>query len=108
MSEETNTIVRGKRYTTEEKREIIDFVNEYNATNGRGGQTAASKKYSVSALTISNWLKSQNGSSVISKAKGNLFETLNQMSSIGKEIDDLEAQIIEKRKQFNELKKALG
>jgi len=48
----------GIRYTDAQKKEIVDFVAQYNATNGRGGQSAASAKYSVTPLTISGWLKS--------------------------------------------------
>lgn len=48
---------KGKRYTDEEKQVIIDFVNEYNAANGRGGAANASKKFGVSQLTVGAWLK---------------------------------------------------
>jgi transposase-like protein len=48
---------RGKRYTPQEKEEILAFVAEVNSKNKRGGQKAAADKYSISALTISNWLK---------------------------------------------------
>jgi len=42
---------RGKRYTEAEKAEILAFVD----SKGRGGQSAAAKKYGISALTISKW-----------------------------------------------------
>lgn len=45
---------KGTRYSAEEKAEILDFAANY----GRGGQTAAAKKFNVSPLTISNWKKS--------------------------------------------------
>jgi len=48
---------KGKRYTAEEKKAIIDVVNKVNADKGRGGQSAASKQFGVSQLTISAWLK---------------------------------------------------
>jgi len=47
----------GVRYTDAQKKEIVNFVAQYNQTNGRGGQSAASKKYKVTPLTISAWLK---------------------------------------------------
>ncbi len=34
-------IVRGKRYTPEEKGKVVAYVTEYNAKNGRGGQSNA-------------------------------------------------------------------
>lgn len=48
---------RGTRYSPEEKQQIVDFVNNYNAENGRGGQSAAVKKFNLSAITVSAWLK---------------------------------------------------
>ncbi len=48
---------KGKRYSVEEKQEIIDYVAQVNAEKGRGGQSEASKKFGVSPLTISTWIK---------------------------------------------------
>jgi transposase-like protein len=50
---------KGKRYTDEEKQQIVDFVNEYNAAKGRGGAANASKKFGVSQLTVASWLKAK-------------------------------------------------
>lgn len=44
---------KGKRYTAEEKAEILAYA----AAQGRGGQSAAAKKFGVSPLTLSNWKK---------------------------------------------------
>ena len=46
-----------KRYTEEQKTEILAFIEKFNAENGRGGQTAAVKKYGVTPLTLSAWSK---------------------------------------------------
>lgn len=48
---------KGKRYTEQEKSEILAFVAEVNKKNKRGGQKAASEKFGISPLTISSWLK---------------------------------------------------
>ena len=48
---------KGIRYPQSLKKEVVSFVVKYNATNGRGGQSAAVKKYKVTPLTISAWLK---------------------------------------------------
>ena len=49
MSKSTKKkVVRGKRYTAEEKSKVVAFVEEYNAANGRGGQSAASAKFGTS------------------------------------------------------------
>lgn len=47
----------GKRYSTAEKQDVVDFVNAYNAAKGRGGQSEAARKFNISILTISSWLK---------------------------------------------------
>lgn len=59
----------GKRYSTAEKQEVVDFVNAYNASNGRGGQSEAARKFNISILTVSAWLK-KSGSKVAKVAKG--------------------------------------
>ena len=45
------------RYDQKTKDEVVAFIQEFNKKNGRGGQSAAVKKYKVTALTISKWLK---------------------------------------------------
>jgi hypothetical protein len=42
---------------TAQQQEVIDFVNSYNASNGRGGQSEAARKFNISILTVSTWLK---------------------------------------------------
>ena len=45
------------RYSDAQKNEVVSFVVQYNSKNGRGGQSAAAKKFKVTPLTISAWLK---------------------------------------------------
>ncbi|MFZ9936762.1 MAG: hypothetical protein ACO3JG_06840 [Luteolibacter sp.] len=47
----------GVRYSDDQKKQIVDFVETYNSQNGRGGQSAATKKFNVTPLTIATWLK---------------------------------------------------
>ncbi len=47
----------GKRYTDAQKREILDFV----AGQGRGGITAAGKKYGVSYIALRRWMNGAGG-----------------------------------------------
>lgn len=47
----------GVRYTDAQKQEVVAFVAKYNNENGRGGQSAASKKFKVTPLTVAAWLK---------------------------------------------------
>lgn len=48
---------RGKRYTAEEKQQILNFVADVNSKKKRGGQKAAAEKFGISPLTVANWLK---------------------------------------------------
>jgi hypothetical protein len=45
------------RYDQKKKDEVVAFILNFNEKNGRGGQSAAAKKYKVTPITISNWLK---------------------------------------------------
>ncbi|MCU0779683.1 MAG: hypothetical protein MUF04_01120 [Akkermansiaceae bacterium] len=54
-------VPQGTRYTPEEKQVVIDFVKDYNAKNGRGGMTAAARKFNITPLTVSAWLAREGG-----------------------------------------------
>jgi len=49
---------RGTRYTTDQKQKVVDFVHQYNAKHGRGGQSRAAKQFGLSVLTVASWLRS--------------------------------------------------
>ncbi|MCW1883392.1 hypothetical protein OKA04_01540 [Luteolibacter flavescens] len=57
---------KGKRYTEEEKAEILSFIENY---GGRGAQSAAAKKFKVSVLTLSNWRKKDDGGAPVKGSK---------------------------------------
>lgn len=101
--------VRGKRYTAEEKGKIISFVQDYNASNKRGGQSAASKKFGIAQLTISGWLKNAGGSGRIkgSTGKGSIQNKLATMITLGQDIEKLERELNSKRSKFEALKASL-
>jgi transposase-like protein len=121
----TKKVIRGKRYSAEEKSKIIAFVNEHNAKNKRGGQLTAAKKFGISQLTIATWLKKSGGKSTgkaaakgakkttaksASKAvstKGSIEKKLNSLLSLGKEIEKLERDLKAKRAQFDSIKASL-
>lgn len=58
---------KGMRYSPEKKQEVLDFVAAYNAKNGRGGQNQAAKKFKLSVLTVSAWLKASGAKKPASK-----------------------------------------
>lgn len=101
-------IVRGKRYTPEEKSKVVSYVTEYNAKNGRGGQSNAASKFGISQLTIASWLKSAGLSGRAGKAsKGSIQDKLSTMLTLGQEIDQLERELNTKRTKFEALKSSL-
>jgi len=50
-------------YTAAQKFEVVSFVNTYNADHGKGGQNEAARRFKLSPLTISAWLKAASSSS---------------------------------------------
>ena len=101
-------IVRGKRYTPDEKSKIVAFVADYNATNGRGGQSAAAAKFGTSQLTIATWLKNAGmkpGGK--SGAKGSMQNKLSTMLSLGNDIEKLDRELKAKLAKFEALKSSL-
>ncbi len=61
MADKSATGKQGKRYSVEEKAEIVSFIEAFDAKNKRGGMKAASDKYGVSVVTLSNWKKKGKG-----------------------------------------------
>jgi transposase-like protein len=103
-------VVRGKRYTSEEKNKVVSFVADYNAKNGRGGQSAAAKKFGISQLTIATWLKNaglKSGGKVSGGSTGSMQKKLSTMLSLGQEIEKIERELKAKRSQFDSLKSSL-
>jgi transposase-like protein len=58
---------KGIRYTAELKQEVVDFVVAYNSANGRGGQSQAAKKFNLSVITVSTWLKKGGAKAKVAK-----------------------------------------
>lgn len=101
-------IVRGKRYTPEEKNKVVSFVTDYNSKNGRGGQSSAAGKFGISQLTISSWLKNAGVSGRASSGgKGGMQNKLSTMLSLGQDIEKLERELNAKRSKFEALKSSL-
>lgn len=47
----------GKRYTDDQKKKILEFVN----SQGRGGISAAGKKFGVSYIALRRWMNGETG-----------------------------------------------
>jgi transposase-like protein len=131
MSTPKKKVIRGKRYTPEEKNSIIAFITEHNATNGRGGQSAAAAKFGISQITLASWLKKsgvkakrkstkssktakrkstksskQSAAKSVTSTSG-IQKKLGALLTLGQEIEKLERTLKTKRAQFDSLKAAL-
>lgn len=96
---------KGKRYSDEERANVLAFVEKTNADKGRGGITAASKKFGVTPLTISNWLKG--GGSRASGEGSHIPETLRRMADLHEEIAKAQEKLDGLQKEYAELKRKL-
>ena len=99
---------KGKRYTEKEKARILSHVDKVNATKGRGGITAASEKYGVTPLTISNWLKKVGGGGLPRRrASGDFSDNLRRLADLHEAIAKKEAELTQLHREYNNLKKKL-
>jgi hypothetical protein len=55
------------RYSEKTKREVVNFVRKYDKEHGRGGKTAAKKKFGINAISITRWV----GASTLNVSKEN-------------------------------------
>lgn len=99
---------KGRRYSEEEKADIIAHVEKVNASKGRGGQTAAAKKFGISMLTISTWMKKSPAASKRGAATSkSLNGALAKLASLHSQIESKEKEIAKLRQQFDVLKRSL-
>jgi transposase-like protein len=102
---------KGRRYTSAEKNEILDFIDEYNRVHGRGGQSRAADKFKVSVMTISGWRNSLAGSfrsrksasSVNPSVSANLIAKVNSLIELGNQIRDAETELAKLKSKFDSI-----
>lgn len=97
-------VSKGKRYTADEKQAVVDFVNNHNAENGRGGVTAAVKKFGASALTIASWVKAVPGAGKAGRGRGvSGSAATSKRGNVLAELSKLDGIIAGKRKELDAL-----
>lgn len=52
-----NNNTKKRRYTSEEKQSVLDFIADWKKQNKRGAQKEAAAHFGISTVTISNWIK---------------------------------------------------
>jgi transposase-like protein len=98
---------KAKRYSDAKKKEILDFVE----SQGRGGQSAAVKKFKVSPITINAWKRKaagdQVGNGLVSKGSSKELKAVQELASILTEMEATEAQLANLKKRYQKLKSNL-
>ena len=115
MSNSKVNSAKGRRYSAKEKAEIVAFVDKVNADRGRGGQSAASKKFKISPLTISSWIRAGvtgggGGATVVAaggSVAGPIGKKLSKLQALHDQIARTERELSKMKAQFNALKAAL-
>ena len=99
---------KARRYTVKEKEDILRYVESVNAKQGRGGQTAAVKKYGISALTISTWMRNPVNGAVVAKGSGKgIGGVLAKLAALHSEIATKEKQLAAMQAEFAKLKNSI-
>ncbi|TAE74901.1 MAG: hypothetical protein EAZ84_10195 [Verrucomicrobia bacterium] len=112
MSNSKINAAKGRRYSAKEKAEIVAFVDKVNADKGRGGQSAAAKKFKISPLTIASWIRSGVGGTEAfaissNSASGPISRKLAKLQALHEQISRAERELGKMKTQFNALKAAL-
>jgi transposase-like protein len=96
---------KGKRYTDKEKAQVVAFVEKTNAEHGRGGITVASKKFGITPLSISNWMKKAGVRTTRSNV--HFASNLRRLADIHESISKKEAELLNFQREYAALKKKL-
>ena len=94
---------KGRRYSIAEKRAVIEHVESVNFERGRGGIAAASKRFGISPLTISNWLRSD-GMPTRGTGSRPSTDIFRRMAELHEQISQVEAELLKLEKEYARLK----
>lgn len=112
-SKSTKKSSTGKRYTDAEKVEVLAFIEKANSEKGRGGQSAAAKKFGISQLTLASWLRNggiskKSGRKLGSKGSGSsLSGKLASLAKLHGEITAAEKDLQKLKEKFDSAKASL-
>jgi hypothetical protein len=100
-----------KRYTEEQKGEILAFIEKHNAENGRGGQTVAIKKFGVTAASLAAWGKKSGKkakkASKTAKKTRNPSKLWERLATVKSEIAKAEKLLAKLNREAKELRKEI-
>lgn len=116
-----------KRYSSDQKKEIVAFVEKHDTEIGRGGKSAAVAKYGISPISLSAWIKSTGGPvstgktrgrkpgsknrskevKVVAAKRGDFTGKIKELTSLASQIDKAESDLGNLRAKFQALKASL-
>ena len=97
---------KGRRYSKEERREVLSFVREFDTLNGRGGIAAAIRKFGIPRLTIGKRRTKEGVLPPATLSTGNpkrQLEVLNRMVVITQKIASLEQELSALRLEYKRI-----
>ena len=104
------------RYEQKKIDEVVAFVAEFNKENGRGGQSAAVKKFGINPITIASWLKKagvktpgkkkgkKGGTTTKPKSGKKASASVKSVTDVLKRMQDIQSEIDSLRSEFDALK----
>jgi len=98
---------RGTRYSSKQKAAILTFVDKFNAKNGRGGAAEAARKFGITQLTISKWMKETGSPSPKGKKNVDFSKTIKRITEVHKEMAALQDKLDALRKEYVDLRATL-
>ncbi len=98
-----------KRYTEEEKSEIIRYVQGVNQEKGRGGVSAAVREFGISPITVNGWLRNQKEAGPILPLPKNAtaVEVFQRLADLHSSIESKKDELNRMEKEYDELKKKI-
>ena len=96
-------VSRGKRYTPDERQQVLEFVEEHNVEHGRGGMTTAVKHFGISAVTIRSWLN-DNVASTAGASPSHEGDVYRHIAVLVDEVHMLTAKLEDKKAELEKLR----
>lgn len=112
----TKKTTKGKRYSTAEKQEVLDYVASVDSDKGRGGVAAAARQFGITPLTITAWKKrfgtdasapttSAGAGKAASRGATAQSRLLHRLGEILDELESHKSKIANLEKEYAKLKK---
>lgn len=95
-----------KRYDQRTKEKVVSFVKQYNAKHGRGGQSAAVKKFSINPITVRSWLDTE-AETPPQKVKSRRRSKEQSTITVLERMREIQVEIGKLQRDYNKLKSSL-